>query len=413
MYQFVKRVCAKLCHNYFENSEKSCISNINIQDKLSFLLRPSTLLEVKITRKIQAFCQINRNRFWTIYYRITQSKIYLSCKRCNKINSCQEYILNRIIKYIKAFDIEQESVVFREVRKSLTNSDNFIKVDKNTQEVINHYTQKITKKYNQKPFDFDTGFAIVENVLIDSSEDSSPIKKRLERYRAYKASIILHDLISESFNGNKSKSSKFRLPLLLELFNKEKFLNYIKAPIESRFKDFVKSRHYLAEIVGDIENPEEITENSEGVEEILATLDSESQIIYKLKFGIRLDNREFLTLTYRMNYLDRGLIEQLTPEEKLYIKFSLHFKIDDDSKHLSMLDVKEIKKSISKKISDYRKKLKSQSYIETDEEIFVKLIYSEPLSAKEIGAILSFTDKQIGKKVESIKKRLKKLEYEL
>jgi len=244
------------------------------------------------------------------------------------------------------------------------------------------------------------------------SEESRQIEKRLIRYRLYHAPIILQEFISQSFYNDTKKSSKFRLLLLIELLHKEKFVNYIKRPIESRFLDFIKSKQYSAEIVDEVE-PKGLINESEELETILDSLSSDEKIIYRLKYGIRVDNREFLTITYRINYMDRGLLDVFTPDEKLYIKFSVHYEIDDRSEHFSMIDVERVKESIFQKISDYRGKLESHSYIEEQEEIFIKLIYCEALSAKEIGVVFNLTSKQIDKKVENIKKKLKRLEHKL
>lgn len=410
MYQLIKTLCTK-CKNYFENSEQSCISNINLQEKLYLLIKSSTKLEVKIVRKIKQFCKKTQNRFWTIYYRISESKIYFSCNRCNKSDLCKEYILGRVIKHIKAFDINQESIVFKTVREKLTKKETQLQLDKNSQEVVNYYINKINKEYKQMAFDFDMGLAFVENVLENIEDETQKlVEKRVQRYRVYKAPIILRDLILESL-GNEDKELK--KSILIELLHKEKFVNYIKQPIESRFLDFIKSKQYSNEVNIEIESNDINKGSDDDIQSLLKTLSNEQQIIYKLKYGIRLDNREFLNITYKLNYLDKTILNEFTLDEKLYIKFSLYYKIDDDSEHFSMINVKEINQSISKKISNYREKLKSHSYIENQEEIFIKLIYSEPLSAKEMGTIFDLTSRQINKKVENIKKRLKKLEHEL
>ncbi len=407
MYKLIKTLCTK-CKSYFENSEQSCISTINLQDKISLLLKPSTKLEVKITRKIKQFCKIAQNRFWTIYYRISESKIYFSCNRCNKSDLCKEYILGRVIKHIKAFDIEQESVVFKKIRENLTKKETQLQLDKNTQEVVSHYTQKINKEYEQKAFDFDMGSAFIENILEEIEDETQKlIERRVDRYRLYKAPIILRDFISESLGDEHTEIKK---PILIELLQKEKFVNYIKQPIESRFVDFVRSKQYNDEVDIETESNDVDNGNNDDIESLLKNLSSQQQIIYKLKYGIRLDNREFLNITYKLNYLDKTILDEFTPDEKLYIKFSVYYEIDDDSEHLFMIDVKEVKQSILKKISDYRGKLESHSYIDTHKEIFIKLIYSEPLSAKEIGTVFDLTSRQIDKKVENIKIKLKKLE---
>jgi len=437
MFEFIKKLCKQRCGTYFEKSSDSCISHIKFKERLSFMIKPSTLSEVKVAREIQTFCTMEQNRFWRIYYRICDFKIAVSCKKTYKPNLCQSYISKRVVEHLKKFDVKHESKVFIEVK------DNLKKIDKvyqessleledilkksldsntkdNTDEIIKYYTKKIINDYSIKNFDFDIASALLENIMIEFKSDK--IERELRRYKVYQSVIILEEFIAQSFNDNRKEGSIFFLPILMELLNREKFVNYIKKPIESRLIDFIRSRSYDSEKVYDIEENQHlqtsnIQENSSiehsDIDNILKQLDNDSRIIYKLKFAIKLDNREFLRLTYKMNYLGKYFIDIFTPDEKLYIKFSIHYKIDDDSEHFSMIDIAQTRASIFQKISDYRGKEQSHSYIEAHEEIFIKLIYIEPLSAKEIGTIFDLTAKQVGKKVENIKNRLKKLEYQL
>ena len=437
MFDFIKKLCQQGCGTYFEKSSDSCISHINFKERLSLMLKPSTLLEVKIAREVQNFCATDKNRFWRIYYHICDFKINLSCKQSYKPDLCQTYISKKIIKHLKKFDARQESKVFLTVKDNLKKIDevyqeNYLKLKdivknrlgsdtkENTDEVIKYYTNKIINEYSTKEFDFDVASALIENTLINSQSDK--IERQLRRYRVYQSTIILEEFMAQSFADNREKSSIFFLPILMELFNKEKFVNYIKKPIESRLIDFTRSRPYDSEKVYDIEEKQNIhnsgmqeNQNIENrdIDNILKQLDSDNRIIYKLKLGIKLNNREFLTLTYKMNYLGKYFINIFTPDEKLYIKFSMYYGIDDKSEHFSLIDIDKVKASIYQKISEYRGKEESHSYIETHEEIFIKLIYTEPLNAKEIGTLFDLTAKQVGKKVENIKKRLNRLEYQL
>ena len=420
MYELIKKLCTK-CKCYFENTESACISSIHIQDKLSLLLKPSTKLEIKITRKIQSFCHSTKNHFWILYYRMSQSKIYFICRKCNKNNLCEEYILSRIIKHLKAFDINKESNVFKKVREELTKnklktidlSSSYLglkssipKLDKNSKEVVTHYINKIRDEYSCKAFDFESAVALIENASLEQDDKIKIlIEKRLYRYKIYKAPIVLKDLICEALDSDK----ELKTPALIELLNKEKFVHYIRQVIESRFIDFTRSSKYKNEMIEEIKKSKQNSNNSEDIDIILEPLSNEQKIIYKLKYAIPLDNREFLYITHKMNYLDNSLVDSFSPSEKLYIKFSVHYEIKDDSTHFSMIDVQKIKASISKKISLYRETIASNSYIENKEEIYIKLIYTEPLSAKEIGIVFNLTSKQIDKKVENIKKRLKRL----
>jgi hypothetical protein len=437
MFEFIKKLCEERCGTYFKKSSDSCVSHINFKERLSFMIKPSTLLEVKVAREIQKFCTIEQNHFWRIYYRICEFKISSSCKKSYKPDLCQSYISKKVVEHLKKFDVKQESKVFVSVKGNLKKIDkvyqeNSLELEDilkksldsdtkdNTDEIIKYYTKKIINEYSTKDFDFDIASALLENIMIESKSDK--IERELRRYKVYQSVIILEEFISQSFDDNREEGSVFFLPILMELLNREKFVNYIKKPIESRLIDFTRSRPYYSEKVYDIEENQYLQTSNmrehssiehSDIDNMLKQLDNDSRIIYKLKFGIQLDNREFLRLTHKMNYLGKYFIDIFTPDEKLYIKFSIHYGIDDDSEHFSMIDIAQTKASIYQKILDYRGKEQSHSYIETHEEVFIKLIYIESLSAKEIGTIFDLTAKQVGKKVENIKNRLKKMEYQL
>jgi ABC-type antimicrobial peptide transport system permease subunit len=149
------------------------------------------------------------------------------------------------------------------------------------------------------------------------------------------------------------------------------------------------------------------------IEALLESLSTEEQIFYKLKYGIKLDNREFLSISYHFETIKKDLIEVLTSEERLYIKFIIHYNLEEKSEHFSIFqNLSLIKISISEKILNYKENLSTHSYEEEGyKEMVVKLIYSEPLTAKEIGELFSFTDKQVHKKIEKISKKLKKWKH--
>jgi len=410
VFNIIKNLCAK-CRHYFDNSESLCISNFSKQDRLS-LIFSSTLLQIKITRRVKVFCRKNENRFWILYYRISQTKISFKCKECHKSAFCQEYIIDRLLKHIKRFDIEQESDVFKVVRANLTNSQTSIRLDTNAKEVATHYTKKITDEYREGEIDFDTGIALIESAVAEMEDEiKTSIEDRIQRYRLYQSPIILKDLICESLPND----TVVKEPILIELLHKEKFVNYIRQVIESRFIDFVKSKQYRDEILSEDEPIEPSSTDSSTKERdvLLEPLSNEDKILYKLKYAIPLDDREFLSVTYRLCSDHKFLSDEFSPDEKFYIKLSIQYQLDDDSPHFNMIDVPQTKASISQKILDYRENLKSNSYIEDKEEIFIKLIYAEPLSAKEMGVVLGFTSKQISKKVESMKKRLNRVEVKL
>jgi len=405
MYEFIKKLCHKTCYNFFNSSSEQCLIQINFKQKLSFLLYPSSEKKVKINRQINQFCKLHKNRFWMLYYRVTELKINFQCQKCYKYELCQSYILKRIIKHIKAFDSKQESVIFIELRKSLLNK-NAHRDNNNSKEVVKHYHQKIINLYHKKILDNTTATALLENILykIDDKKLKFSIEQKLERYRIYNASVVLSDIIQ---NNQKVKEIA-----LLELLEREKFLNYIKSPIESRFIDFVRSKIYIdeqEENSDEIKSEETEIKMDENIEFLLKKLSNEEKILYKLKYAIKLDNREFLTLSYRFKPIQKELMELFTSEEKLYIKFKIHYNLEDSSEHFSFFkNLPLINASISKKVLNYREKLSAHSYKEEQEEIVIKLIYTEPLTAKEIGELFNFTDKQIHKKIENIRKKLKK-----
>jgi len=320
----------------------------------------STEHYVKTHREIENFCAVHKKRFWIDYYQLTQKKIAFICKKSKKEALCEEYILDRIIRHIKAFDFEQESEVFGAVRQLLLNKKLNKSYNKNTQEVINHYHNKILKRYE-----------------------------------------------NDSFEGHKRRED-----VLMEILEEEKFKNYINRVVESRFIDFVRSKSYTSEYEEQSETITDERENidyNEEIEALLSTLDEEDRVIYKLKYGIKLDNQEFLTLSYKFKTsLLEGLIEMFNSSEKLYIKLLIEYGLERDSNHFDILeDIDKIDASISQKIKNYREKLFANSYSRDEDEVVIKLIYREPLSAKELGELFKLTDKQIYKKIEKITKKLK------
>ena len=414
MYNFIENLCKKLCYNLFNESPQNCSNHIKFKEKLLFLFKPSTELKVKINRQINQFCHVHKNRFWIIYYRLTENKIDFSCKKCHKHTLCQAYILKRIIKHIKSFNSNQESVVFQAVRERLKKCSLSSTLDKESQEVITHYESKIHKLYREKIFAIHTGTALVENILSKMEKTSlqQKIEERLQRYKLYASPFVLQTLFEEESPHKENKELLEKS--LLELLEREKFLNYIKTPIESRYIDFVRSKSYTQEneLHEEVECSEEESNSSleeEEIAELLKVLSNEQKMLYKLRYGFRLDNREFLTISYKFKELQKELMECFNSTEKLYIKFSIHYALEKDSKHFDILgDIREIQTNISKKLLNYREKLLAQSYREGKEEIVLKLVYNEALSAKELSSLFGMTDKQIHKKIENIKKKLKR-----
>lgn len=416
MYNFIKKVCNKLCNNLFEESSKSCILNVKFKEKLLLLITPSTELKIKINRKVNSFCRTHQNRFWIIYYRLSEKKIIFSCQKCYKEALCQAYISSRIVKHIKRFNIKQESIVFQGVRKNLIENREIALAKNSSEEIINHYTKKILKIYQTKSFDINSGSALIENSLekIEDKSIKERIENKLKRYKSYQATIILKDILSQTVDSR--EILKIKPLILIELLHQEKFLHYIEAPIQSRLIDFTRSKDYTNQV----EERQEIThsqqeesyfDTDEEIEKLLALFLPEDRIVYKLKQGLKLNNREFLTIGVNLKIVQDDFITLFNSKEKLYIKFSLHHKLDDNSEHFNILgDIKRIKESISQKILNYRKKLQTYSYIDRDmDEMVIKLIYSEPLSVKELTKVIPLTEKQIYKKIAKIREKLKEM----
>jgi hypothetical protein len=415
MNQFIKKLCHKLCHNLFHKSSTYCIQQITLKDKFLLLTTLSTEQKVHINRKINNFCQVNKNRFWIIYYRFSEKKIDFSCQRCNKFELCQAYILKRIIKHIKAFDTQQESTIFKEVREILTlknkMADNFKKGEK---EIIEFYKERVFTNYKEKAFDLQTAMALIENTLlkVEHNDISLIIKQRLQRYQLYQSPIILEAFFIE----NSQEELILKKTSLLELLTYEQFINYIKKPLESRYIDFLRSSQSIKEVSQEEEESQKIEYklDSDTIDNLLESLSYKEKILYKLRYGFKLTNQEFLTISEQLKDINEALIQLFTTTEKLYIKFLIHYNLDETSEHFTIFQDKEaIKASISTKLLNYREKFNINSYKGKDsEEIVMKLIYNEPLRAKELGEVLGFTDKEIHKKVENIKKKLKRLGIE-
>ena len=417
MQKFIKKLCQKVCYNLFDKSSEHCTQQIILKDKFLLLTTLSTEQKVNINRKINNFCQLNKNRFWIIYYRFTEKRITFSCKRCNKFEACQSYILKRIIKHIKAFDTEQESTIFKEVRETLTLenkiSDSFKKEEN---EIIQFYRERVSTNYREKAFDLQTASALIENTLlkVENKEISLIIKQRLQRYQLYQSPIILEAFFIE----NSQEELAFKEISLSELLTREKFINYIKRPLESRYIDFVRSSFFVKIVTTEIEESEETIPNPLGnieLDNLLKPLSNQEKILYKLRYGFNLNNQEFLIISEKIDRVKEDLSHLFEIEEKLYIKFLMHYNLDENSEHFTIFqDREKIKTSISTKLLNYREKFNINSYKgEESEEIVIKLIYNEPLKAKELGKVLGFTDREIHKKIENIKKKLKRLEARL
>lgn len=402
--EILKKFCRKACFHTFENSESGCI------EKHANYNKNTTLQKINLQKEIQTYCQTHKNRFWILYYPSVEKEIGYLCWKCgSQEDKCKDYFLDRVIKHIKAFDVSQESVVFKALRDLLYKQ---VQPTQN-QEIVFIYADKIYKNYEYKSLDIQKASVLIENALevCNNVDYKTMINTALEAHKAYKVEVKLKAFCLLAFNHDKSKEDDFSKYVLEELMHQEKFTAYMKKIIHSRFIDFTRSKSYELIVSDEIEVHQEVNEVEEYDASLLQSLNQEQTVINKLKYGFKLDNKEFITVIIKLDYYEVDLLQDLTNEEKFYIKLMTKYALDDDSDQLEHFDVKSLKKSIHIKITQQREKLRSYSYSEYEEsdkkEIYFKLLYAETLTSKEIAVIFDLTAKQIDKKIENSKKKLK------
>ena len=397
--EFIEKLSDGECNDYFQSSKKRAIEQIKnslSSDILSQELNLEQQIEIAkvaspIIKKINT---IDKNRFWVIYYRLTERLISLKCSECNSSNQslmCEEYILDRIIQYIKKFDIDVESTPFQEVRAFIKQGD----YEQKRGGVVGNYIKKIFKRYSQEFIDNDTANALIENAMIEIDE------KVISRKDFSETKINLQDEISKRLNQERDKTSTLLYSLLIELLHEEKFFNYVNNHvIKNRFIDFIR-RDTLPNVEPELPTveSERPLKLDEVLEEYLEIIPQDVQLILRLKIGERLNNREFIKVAYLFEYREIDIFENFTDEEHLEIKFYARNNIDISSK-------------IDKKISKVREKLEADSYIDIEDDkqrvTLLKLIFSEEMNAKEIGMLLDYSEKQVYKKIENIKRKINK-----
>jgi len=413
---FIKDICDKECGEYFEISKESCF--LQIKERLP----PNIFLEKVFDRKLQIKVariaspiiknnnKIDKNRFWILYYRLSEKLITFKCDQSNLsvIDNmmCKEYILDRVINQIKIFNINSESIVFQEVKENLSeieknyNSSNEIYLDINssklhyTNGVVKNYTNKILKRYSKESVDIYSIEVIIENALLNIGVDNC------KTYQKKSEKGYIEKEIFAYLNHNKNEMEIILNPVLLELLHQEKFFNYINNYfINNRFIDFtrtlsIKNKASIEE--GDTDDIPYIS-LEEILKDYLELIPLETLLILRLKIGERLNNREFIKLVYSFDHKEIDILSHFDDEEVLEIKFYVRNNID-------------ISKETNNKISKIREKLKANSYINREDDtkrvVLLKLIFSEEMSAKEIGLFLGYRDKQIYKKIESIKNKI-------
>ncbi len=409
--EMVKTLCRTLCANTFEKSEAQCLEKFT-------KVPPSTLHDsvhyaIGIKKELQHFCKTHKNRFWILYYRYAEEKTLLECRRCGaQADRCHDYILDRILKHIKAFDVMRESEVFGQVRQCLLGELHEVQSD-----IVRHYTAKIKKIYTKKATPCDEAEALFENAFeaCGEMERLGMLRRIVSGYRTYGSFIVLEELLSQTAVYTAEVEERLRPCVYNELIHQEKFRTYISKPIRDRLIDFTRSKAY-AEVVSDeievYQSPQD-GEADPGCAEWIDLLNEEQAIIYRLKHGFELDNRAFLTVVNRLNYKDADLVSVLSNAERFFIQMVSKYALEDDSEYLAHMDVAAIKASIESKIAKQREIAQNKSYSDYSEDgekkdIYLKLLYKEPLSAKEIGVIFGLSAKQVDKKIENSKKKIKR-----
>jgi len=410
----VQQFCSKICINMFKNSESLCIEKHS--ENIGNLV--TTLQQIKLQKTIDNYCQTHKNRFWILYYSLVETEIPYQCRTAgSEKDKCRDYILDKIIEPMKKFDINYESIIFKKLSLFLFESEE----PNQDKEIILMYANKIEKNYRYRTFNIEKASALLENALeaYANPKYSMAIHSALEKYKSYNVEVKLEEICMLAFHKKEikenTKEEEFSKYVLTELLYQEKFIVYIKQAMRYKFIDFIKSKAFKLvesdEIDIHVDDKYEIDEEYE--DSLLQVLNEEHTLLNKLKYGFTLDNKEFITVCIKLDYDDIDLLENLTSEEKFYIKLVTKYALEDDSEQLKIFDIEAIKESIHNKISKKRENLQSYSYSEYEEsekrEIYLKLLYAEGLSSKEMGLIFDLTAKQIDKKIENSKKKLKRM----
>lgn len=408
--EMVKTLCRTLCANTFEKSEAQCLEKFaNVPPST---LHDSVHYAIGIKKELQHFCKTHKNRFWILYYRYAEEKTLSECRRCGaQADRCHDYILDRILKHIKAFDVMRESEVFGQVRQCLLGEPHEAQSD-----IVRHYTVKIKKTYTQKATPCDEAEALFENAFetCDEMERLGRLRRIVSGYRTYGSSIVLEELLAQTAAYTAEAEKRLRPCIYNELIHQEKFRAYISKPIRDRLIDFTRSRAYTEVVSDEIEIYQSAQTDEADFDsgEWIDLLSEEQALIYRLKYGFELDNRAFLTVVNRLDYKDADLISVLSNEERFFIQMVSKYALEDDSEYFAHMDVPAIKASIERKIAKQRESAYRKSYSDYSDsekkEIYLKLLYKEPLSAKEIGMIFGLSAKQVDKKIENSKKKIKR-----
>jgi len=396
----VRRWCQDRCADLFETTLSRCEQ----RHRSSFDAAHS---EDAVAR----FAQVEKNRFWTLYYTYAQKRTARECRSCyRKFDACTAYVTDRLPSLIRSFDMTQESALFKRVRERLCESGDIGEKDADTE----RFVSKIKEDYARRKQPKEKASALVCNAVY---EYDASLMIRCEHHAQghlfYGVPIVLESLLKETVAFDSAKEAQVRRYLFEEMVHYEKFVSYIGRSLKNRVVDFTRSAAYKNEVSEEIDESAHCDEpfEEEDSQALLEALNDEQTTIYRLKYGFRLDDAAFLEVVARLDYRDDKIVSRLSNEEKFYIQLKTRYGLSDDSEALQAFDTEALQKSISEKIALRREEVRTydyNDYVDDDKkEIYLKLIYAEPLSAKEIGIIFDKTAKQIDKKIENAKKRLK------
>jgi DNA-directed RNA polymerase specialized sigma24 family protein len=404
--EFLKKICRKLCEKLFEHSVDRCVAanRDQVQGKAD-----STLRRIRLHQRVQDYCQRHKDRFWLLYYPLAQKAIRFQCRKGGDLEErCVEYVSDRILKHLRNFDASQKTEIFEEVRAVLIEGREVSK----HRELVCHYVKKIQKDYRNKKIKAEQLKILLDSDIGECRERKDEV---LQSALCYGALLSAEETVRLIAKGSPRCEEALRSAVYNELLTMEQFASYIKKTVYSRAVDFFRSKEseWIASDTLD-EKADEWDEEALLSEETphLAILKPEYRLINKLRYGFALDASEFIQVFYSLDYHPEGYGEFFDAEERFYLRLRSVYGLSDDEIEIRSMDVDSIRQSLEEKITRLRENPPVESYIDKEgeikREIFLKLLYQEPMSSKEIGVILGFTSRQIDKKIENSKKQLKK-----
>ncbi len=432
--KIIKDSCSKNC--FFTKIKERCLKLI--QQKFPSINSKNTLELVEFERTTQAYCQPHKNRK-KIYMTLLSKLVYRRCQKQPKNqDECVSYLFEKLLHESKQFDIEQESVVFRELQSKFKELEECYRQTENpkldqllstillsrTAEIasdanyskeetigtINGYLKKIIGYYQKELFDPQSREAFVDNALLHLEDedmrnyfDHKVFDQRKERRKAKQPLKPLLTMEAElQLFLNQEEISYLLAALLYEFMHKERFFNLINSRIKFRIIDFAR-RESSSPVDIDLENFNEdnLEESDERLEIDLKRLRERSSsaewIIFSLKFGTSLTDKieEVLSHFTQEEILDTAFYAQGVKElsstvgEKIE---ALRAVLFDEMKNLNHQILKELQ---------YDK-------VELKPEIVKKIWSSEPLSYREISLLFGQQPKWANKKKELFQRRVQR-----